>query len=60
MMTEVTPDRKCDRCEHPYKVHAGPDRGSRCMIADGKVWKGTRLPPRALRCWCDGYVPRPG
>ena len=49
----------CDRCSHPAKYHAGPDRGSVCMIAGGRVWHGAlEKRPRATKCWCDGFVPK--
>jgi hypothetical protein len=59
-LKEIAPTDPCDRCEHPSKFHAGPDRGSRCMIVDGRVWRGQRVPKgmRAKQCWCDGYFPK--
>lgn len=50
----------CDRCDHPSKYHAGPERGSHCMIVDGKVWHGERVPRgmRAKQCLCNGFFPK--
>lgn len=61
VMVNVEPGHPCDRCLHPLKFHAGPDRGSRCMIVDGRVWRGVRVPKgmRAKQCWCDGFVRKP-
>ena len=55
------PTKVCDRCGHQLKFHAGPDRNSVCMIAGAKVWPLIALDkrPRATKCWCDGFFPRP-
>lgn len=59
-MVEIAPNHPCDRCDHPSKYHAGPDRGSRCMIAGGRVWRGDiAKAPRATRCWCDHFEVKP-
>jgi hypothetical protein len=60
-MVEIAPDHPCDRCDHPSKYHAGPDRGSVCMVVAGRVFRGERIPKglRAKQCLCDGYFPAP-
>ena len=60
-LVDVAPNHPCDRCSHPSKYHAGPDRGSRCMIVGERVWHGERIPKplKAKACWCDGYVMKP-
>lgn len=59
-LIEIEPDHLCDRCDHPMRFHAGPDRGSVCMIAEGRVFRGPlEKRSRAKRCWCDGYVRHP-
>jgi hypothetical protein len=40
-------------------MHAGPDRGSRCMYYLGRMWRGSKLPPKNGSCWCDCYFPKP-
>lgn len=59
VLVEIAPDHPCDRCGHPSKYHAGADRGSGCMVYNGRVWRGTKLPPKNGSCWCNGYFPAP-
>ena len=61
MVYEIAPNDPCDRCGHVSKFHAGPDKGSRCMVVGAKVWHGERIPAgmRAKACPCDGFFPKP-
>jgi hypothetical protein len=60
LLVEIAPDHPCDRCGHPSKFHAPPERGSGCMIVDGRVWHGRVTKPfRAKQCLCDSYFPKP-
>jgi hypothetical protein len=56
LVVEIDPNRPCDRCRHPSKLHRRSTEeriGSECMVASGPKVRGAR----AKLCWCDGYVP---
>jgi hypothetical protein len=62
-LREVAADHPCDRCGHPSKYHAAPERGSGCMIAEGQGYsaftKHAGITGKAVQCWCDCYFPKP-
>lgn len=51
------PADPCDRCDHVYKSHAGPEFGRECRIVDGRFWRGERVPAgvRSKKCLCDRF-----
>jgi hypothetical protein len=63
VLVNILPDHPCDRCGHMSKHHAAPERGSRCMFAEGQGYsaftKHAQVTGKAQQCWCDGFFPRP-
>lgn len=55
MMREIAPSHPCDRCGHESRWHGVGIGGSDCRI----VRKTPTSGPRAVKCFCDTYVPKP-
>jgi len=63
VLVEIDPNHPCDRCGHPSKYHAAPERGSGCMVAEGQGYsaftKHAQVTGKAKQCFCDLYWPAP-